>query len=170
MASSLPRRWYQEPYVWLVVAIPFSSVVVGSILLWFALQSQDGLVVDDYYKHGLEINRKLSRDVTARQYNLNSTLTFNTDSGRLHVMLEANPNFNYPESMQLGLYHATRPGFDREVGLNRISDKGYTGILPDIIAGRWYLTIWSGRWRLTGVMSWPAESMSLRFLPVTPES
>lgn len=169
MTGSLSRRWYHEPYVWFVLAIPLSSVLVGAVMLWFALQGEDGLVVDDYYKRGLEINRTLSRDVKARKYGLSSAITFNTAAGNMHAMLDADPHFNYPESIQLGLYHATRSGFDQEVNLNRISDKGYSGMLPDLVAGRWYLAIWSGQWRLTGNMVWPTESASLTFLPANSE-
>lgn len=165
MADSLPRRWYQEPYVWLLLAIPLSAVVVGMIMLWLALHSEHGLVVDDYYKRGLEINRTLQRDIVARQHGLNAIVKFSTDFRNVHVTVHAAPEFDYPQAIQLGLYHATRSGLDRKLSLSRSSDKGYSGNLPDLVPGRWYLTLWSGQWRLTGVVRWPTESVSLTFLP-----
>lgn len=162
--NSLPRRWFQEPYVWLLIAIPFSAVVVGGVMLYFAIGTEDGLVVDDYYKRGLEINRVLARDAVARQYEMGAAIAFDSVSEDLHVMLEALPGFEYPASLRLGSYHATHSGRDQEVILRRISDRGYAGALPELVAGRWYLTLWEGEWRLTGSIVWPAESASLTFI------
>lgn len=134
---------------------------MGAILLWLALKSEDGLVVDDYYKRGLEINRTLKRDIMAQQYSLQSNIRFNAAAETAHILLRAVPQFRYPESIQLGLYHATKSGFDQELTLERISDRGYTGYLPKLVPGRWYITLWHGQWRLTGSVVWPAESAEL---------
>jgi len=52
--------WRQVPIIWMLVAIPPSSVVVGMIMLWFAIDSYDGLVVEDYHKQSKQINRRLA--------------------------------------------------------------------------------------------------------------
>ena len=38
------NEWYQQPMVWLVIAIPLSAVIVGSIMLTLAVTTFDGLV------------------------------------------------------------------------------------------------------------------------------
>ena len=53
------RPWFREPWVWLLIALPASAVLGGMVTIWIAVDSDDGLVVDDYYKRGLEINKKL---------------------------------------------------------------------------------------------------------------
>ena len=164
MASTTSRYWYQEPFVWFLIAIPLSSVLVGMVMLWFAVDTDDGLVVDDYYKQGLAINKKLDRDVVARQYALDSTLRFVHAFDQIHVALNARDKFTYPTEIRLGLYHATRKGFDREMTLTRISDTGYSGPLPELTAGRWYVTLFHDHWRLIGVMVWPTELITLTFL------
>lgn len=166
MASTAARQWYQEPFVWFLITIPLSSVLVGVVVLWFAIDSEDGLVADDYYKRGLAINRTLDRDVVARQYALTSTIRFVRDFDQIHLVLNASKNFSHPSEIRLGLYHATKAGFDREIRLARISDTGYSAILPELIEGRWYITLFHDQWRLTGVTVWPAESAALTFVPV----
>lgn len=153
-----------------MLAIPLSSVVVGGVLLWFSLSSEDGLVVDDYYQHGLEINRVLNRDLMAQRYRLSATITFHTDTKNAHLMLKTDLQFDYPASVRLGISHATRPGLDRQVTLTRVSDKGYIGEWPDLVDGRWYLTLGDSEWRLNGVMLWPVQTTSLEFLPADSDS
>ncbi len=58
-------KWYRLPIMWLVIAIPLAAVIVGSILLTISIQTFDGLVEDDYYKKGKEIDRVLKRDMAA---------------------------------------------------------------------------------------------------------
>ena len=164
MANATTRYWYQEPFVWFLIAIPLSSVLVGMVVLWLAVDTDDGLVVDDYYKQGLAINKTLDRDLVARQYTLDSTLRFVPAFDQIHLMLNAKDTFTYPPEIQLGLYHATKTGFDREITLRRISDTGYAGALPELITGRWYVTLSHDDWRLTGVLLWPTESVNLAFL------
>ena len=55
------RPWRREHCLWLVL---FSGVAAfgGIHMLYLALSSQDGPVLDDYYKRGLEINRASRRD------------------------------------------------------------------------------------------------------------
>jgi hypothetical protein len=92
-----PTVWYRQPLVWLLVLIPSSAVVMGVFLISLAVLSNDGLVVDDYYRHGLEINRQLARDEAAAAYALAATLQLDHYTGKLprlapgryHVHLEA---------------------------------------------------------------------------------
>jgi hypothetical protein len=161
--STTSRNWYQEPLVWMLVAIPLSSVLVGIVMLWLAITNEDGLVVDDYYKRGLEINRTLERDAAATEHALTSELRFATATDQILVTIEAADGFEYPETITLGIYHSVKTGFDKEVVLARISDKAYSGPSPELIPGRWYLDLHTDRWRITGQMTWPVESVYLRF-------
>jgi len=73
-SSSSPRPWFREPWVWLIIALPASAVFGGIITIWIAVESDDGLVQDDYYKYGMEINKTLDRDKAAVQYELVANL------------------------------------------------------------------------------------------------
>ena len=54
--------------VWMIIMIPFSAVVMGGVMLTLAVSSDDGLVTDDYYRKGLQINRTLERDALAASH------------------------------------------------------------------------------------------------------
>ena len=68
--SEHSRNWHKQPMVWMIITIPAISVIVGMLMLMLAIRSDDGLVVDDYYQHGKEINRVLERDQLAAEYGL----------------------------------------------------------------------------------------------------
>ena len=60
MSIKMPTKpWYKEPWPWVLIAIPFSAVIMGVVLITLALESEDGLVVDDYYWKGKQINQVL---------------------------------------------------------------------------------------------------------------
>ena len=69
--SDVPvRNWKREPLVWMLIAIPLAAVIMGVVMLTLAIQSYSGLVVDDYYKKGKQINRVLARDRFAYELGL----------------------------------------------------------------------------------------------------
>ena len=77
MRAELPAEsWKTQPYVWMLILIPFSAVVVGMIMLTLAIKSDTGLVVDDYYKKGKQINQVLARDLAASTMGLSAALNF----------------------------------------------------------------------------------------------
>ena len=74
--SSHPSPWYREPLVWMVVAIPAAAVIAGAVLLVLANATWDGLVADDYYERGMQINRSLARDAEATRLGLEAVISF----------------------------------------------------------------------------------------------
>ncbi len=152
-----PRRpWYREPYVWLVVCIPLSAVVVGMVMLWLSIASYDGLVADDYYKRGLEINRVLDRDRTASRLGLVADL--HADPGATRVLLTArDAGFVMPPSLTLELSYATRAGLDRRVVLAQRAPGEFEGPALPLAKGRWYVEVSAADWRLTGALASPGS-------------
>ena len=140
--------WYKEPYFWLVVLFPAMAVVAGFYTLRLAIVSDDGLVVDDYYKKGLEINRVLDRERAAQRYGLSGDLDVEKAQGLVKVELNAQASFKYPPALHVQFMHATRAGFDREATLERVGKNSYEGKLPDLAPGHWYIQIEADDWRL----------------------
>ena len=129
--------WYREPLVWMLIGIPLSSVIFGIFMLQLAMNSEDSLVVDDYYRRGKEINRVLKRDRAAAAYGLESRLTFDYGAGTVTMRLGSHRQKVSPPEIRVKFLHATRAGYDREITLLRTPDKGYFGLLPrDIVEGR----------------------------------
>ena len=69
------RAWYREPLVWLLISFPLTAVIAGFFTLYLAIISKDGLVVDDYYQRGKEINMSLARDRAAARHGLHASVT-----------------------------------------------------------------------------------------------
>ncbi|MDM8560457.1 FixH family protein [Candidatus Parabeggiatoa sp. HSG14] len=140
--------WYQEPFVWLLILFPASAVIGGIITISLAISSSDGLVVDDYYKQGLEINRVLKRDKAALKHGLQAILTVNAGNQFIHLTLNANDSYKLPKAIMLQFSHSTRSGFDKQVMLKRISDNIYQSIFPSLKEGIFILQIIADDWRL----------------------
>lgn len=156
MAES--KRWYQEPYVWLLISLPLSAVVAGFYTLYLAIVSDDGLVADDYYKRGKEINRVLKRDQVAASLGLSADTRFDFDLGKIVVNLKNRSAFKAPAQLSLRLLHATRAGYDQSLVLQRLPDGKYFGLYQSLVPGRWYVQLETEEWRLSGQLVMPAES------------
>jgi len=149
--------WYQEPFVWLLIFFPASAVVGGMITIYLAISSNDGLVIDDYYKQGLEINRVLKRDQMATTYQLQATLKLNVERHFAHLFLTAIPSYQLPNKINLNFHHHTKAGFDQTILLERIGDNFYQGQLPELITGKWTIELTTGEWRLLKVTQMPSS-------------
>ncbi len=157
MMNSQPtinRPWTQEPLVWMIIAIPFSAVIMGVIMITLAIQSDSGLVVDDYYKNGKEINRVLARDQRAFELGLSAELRL-VSLTQIQIKLNARQAFDLQQSIALELIHTTRPGWDQHLKLTFVDGILNAEIEPLLERGRWNLFLQTSEWRLTGLLQLP---------------
>lgn len=161
------KPWYSEPWPWLLMAGPALVVVASAVTLWLALKSDDGLVVDDYYKQGLGINQMLSRDHAALELGYRATLGWSVASGRMRVTLSGAGDL--PSALRLRIVHPTRPGMDQVVRLARGGAGVYEAAAVAPPAGRWLVTLEdeAGNWRLTGEWRVP-QQMELQLAAKNP--
>ena len=161
--SESSKRWYQEPFVWLLIAFPLAAVIGGFVTLALAIQSDDGVVEDDYYHRGKEINRVLARDRAADAAGLVGTVALDGGEGQLVLSLSARDAQTIPEQIELQFLHATRAGMDRTLLLARGADGTYRAGLPALAPGHWHVQVATPKWRLVGSLNAPAErSAALR--------
>ncbi len=156
MHISDTRHWYKEPWVWLMISLPLSAVIAGMITIYLAVSTSDGLVVDDYYKRGKEINRVLARDALAARYQLRAEISLDLRDNLAQVRLQGELPAQL-HSLTLSLLHPTRDGFDQVLPLQHIGDGLYSGWVDEVGRGRWYLQLETDEWRLLGSMQVPAE-------------
>jgi hypothetical protein len=161
--------WYRVPFVWLLIALPLAAVAGSFATLWLAIRSDDGLVEDDYYRRGKEINRVLARDRAAAGLGLAGKVEFDATRRLLVVRLDAREDMVLPPQVELKMLHATRAGFDRVLLLPRHGGTIYDAPLPELAAGRWNLQLAAQDWRLTGTLSVPGEER-VRLMPALPGS
>ena len=59
------QKWYQNPFVWLIIGGPLLVVVASFITLYLAITHPDP-AIDDYYRKGIEINKTLDAQAQAQ--------------------------------------------------------------------------------------------------------
>lgn len=153
-----PRPWYREPMVWLVIAIPLASVIMGLVLLRIAMVHRDGLVVDDYYWQGKTINRVLARDRRASELGLASRLKLEPERGTATMSVSAEQPVGLPATLELKLLHATRAGRDKVLLMRRTAADIYKAALPPLEPGRWDVQVGTEEWRLVGRLRAPGTT------------
>ena len=157
-----PRPWYQEPWVWAVFSIPFAAVFFGILMVSTALVHRDDLVVDDYYKDGKAINRRLEMIQVARDMNVSALISL--ENG-LTVDIEGVTD----SAVVMHVYHVTSKTKDFDVLLTPYGDGRYTaeGPVPEELRqpGIWqvHLIGQDDRWKLSQRVVTPFDSV--RVLP-----
>jgi hypothetical protein len=147
--------WYKEPWPWILMAGPAIVIVAGFVTAWLAIDSNDGLVADDYYKQGLALNQRLQRDHYASDLGLRADVM--RAGQQVRLLVAADRDAALPGALTLKLSHPTRAGQDQMVTMVSEGQGFYGGKLSSDISGRWYVSIEdpAGRWRLQG--EWRAD-------------
>jgi hypothetical protein len=163
MSASAQTPWYREPWTWGLMAGPAGVIVAGVFTLTLAVRSNDGVVADDYYKQGLEVNQVLSRDHRAQVAGLKGSLELSP--GKVSVTLEGEAPL--PAFVRLSLVHPTRSGSDRTLELRRVAGRSYEAAFDPTDRARRRLVLEdpAGQWRVTGVL---AENGSKAVLSASP--
>jgi hypothetical protein len=157
----MAKPWYREPWPWLLMTGPGVVIIAGFYTLWLAIQSDDGLVADDYYKRGLAINQTLSRAARAGQLALGARVELRADLGSVRVTVTGSEAL--PEKLRLRLVHPTRAVADRLIELNAVAPGNYEGALSAAPAGRRVMMIedMAQTWRLAGEATDTAQTVVL---------
>lgn len=180
-ALTAERPWFKQPFVWMVIGIPLSSVIVGMIMLWLSIVSFDGMVADDYYKRGLQINRVLDRERAALHADLDGTLELQATASRLSLK-SGKAGFQLPDVVQVQMSFATSAGQDEVFNMTRAAGADlYSGPALNLPQGRWYVYVTSkatadesgaddgaGGWRLSGTLTTPGSGV-IRLRPQAPK-
>lgn len=147
--ATASQAWYRHPFVWLLIALPASAVIAGLITFYIAAHTEDGLVIDDYYQRGKEINQDISRDQIAQERKLGAQIFLSDDKRSIRVLL----NQPVKAPMQISLIHPTRSGFDQDAKLTAQGPQLLIATLPKPLElSSWHVELGdtSGEWRLRG--------------------
>jgi hypothetical protein len=159
MAAGESRPWYREPWPWLLIAPPAASVALGAVMWTLAARTNDGLVVDDYYKQGLAINQVLDREARARTLAIRAVVSFNAERTRVRLQLAGGAPL--PDRLTLRLAHPTRAGEDQTIALAAVGAGVFEGGMRPPAPGRWHVLLEDAQatWRLAA--SWRTEAPSI---------
>jgi hypothetical protein len=142
--------WYRHFWLWFIIMLPASVVVAGFVTLYIANRYSDDLVVDEYYKNGLAINRQLEKKQRAHSQGIAAQLSFHDTSVVVSLTGPVND-----ESLHLLLSHPLEADKDFELTLIRSYQGVYQGKLEQVIAPRWHWTLevqQPNGWRLDGAV------------------
>lgn len=155
----LAKPWHREPWPWLLMIMPGVALIGGIATAVIAATSWDGLVIDDYYKQGLGINRVMARRDMAMRMRLNARIQ--ASQGRLLVRL---PGIETGK-IELLLVHPGRSGMDRRITMEREGYDTYAGPMPAVEAVPWRVSLQdiAGKWRLVG--TWNGRSVEFGLAP-----
>lgn len=155
------RPWYKEPYVWMLIGFPTSSVLICTLLITLAVNNKDSLVRDNYYKDGLAINQELQWDRKAVAMDVRLQLTVTGNMAEIKIL---NTRNELPSTLTLKLSHPTLVGKDRDALLQLTHDKIYQGFIEEVEETRFYVQIESleQSWRVRDeIRVHPSHSIDL---------
>lgn len=157
--------WYREPWPWLLMSGPAVVVIAGFATLYLAVTTEDGLVVDDYYKQGLAINVTLSREARARALGVSALVEFSDQYDRVQVRLTGETGRT--QRLRLRLVHPTRAGKDQSLALVPRPDQSQVALIAPLEPGAWQVVIEdeSAGWRLAGMLQPGQNRLELRPRP-----
>ena len=112
----------------MLISFPLAAVVGGFVTLYLAIVSYDGLIVDDYYKRGLEINRVLDRERQAQALGLDLTVVVDQQKDLIELKFDAKKPIEFPLSLTGTLTNNTRPGLDQALVFKQFTHKGLSGV------------------------------------------
>lgn len=166
------KPWYKQLWPWLIISLPASAVIAGLSTLYIAIENQDALVKDNWYKDGKAINQRYEQDRLATSLGLRAEIRVDQIAGDLNLSLSGRSDFQPPEKLFLELFHPTLAPNDQKIILRRIKDFSYHGNLQQTLRGKRHVSITnslagqnsesstlSGHvWRLRGTAFFPLDS------------
>ncbi len=158
--------WYRHRWPWLLISGPLIVAIAGFITVGLAAHHADGLVADDYFKRGKEINADLSRDREAARLGLTAQVVVSQD-GFIRVRLTSKQAYGHVNAT---LAHATQSGRDMNVRLPLLAPDEYGARAPTLSPGKWHviLTGPDQKWRLIGTARISDGAVSLSLSPNLP--
>ncbi len=143
--------WYRQFWPWFLITLPASVVVAAFVTLYIANRHADDLVVDEYYKDGLAINRQLERKQRAQQQGITATVYIDVDS----AVVTTTGTVEAP-ALELRFSHPLEADRDFSTTVEDYGSGIYRGNLPMPVAPRWHWVLERGGsdgWRLDGTLS-----------------
>ena len=158
--SHAGNPWYKQPWLWFVLSVPITSVILSSIMVTVAVVGKDSLVSDNYYKDGMAINQTIEQDKLAMSLGITSVITLNEGIALVSIQSDKMP----PQAfLTLKLLHPTKSSKDVIVKLLPTAN-GFIGDIPPLIEGRRYLDLYAydNSWRIREEVYLPLRKHHLK--------
>jgi len=152
------KPWHKQPYLWFIIFFPAFSVVAGLSLLFFSMQIDDGVVVDDYYKKGKAINLDLTRDKNAQDLGMTGQVIYQPETNIMKIELASKNPMPLNETIDIDIMHATLGRMDINQKFVTTPETHYQIRIPTELAkGGWIIQIGNKQWRIHGRIDVPTN-------------
>ena len=145
--------WYRQFWPWFLFGLPGLAVIAGLSTWWIAAHNADDLLVDEYYKEGLAINRELGKQRRALELGIRAELE--QSNGMFRVKLQGS---ELPPALQLFLSHPFDAERDFKLPLVQIQAGLYQGEYGEALQYKWHWRLEPlavnarDQWRVDGVL------------------
>lgn len=148
--------WYRQFWPWFLISLPLSVVIASIVTINIAIQSNDGLVSDDYYKEGLGIHKDADRTARAKTLGIAGNMSYDAQTGAVGFVLDE-PLAGTVQGLTLEVMHPTRANQDQTIQLTAVGGSRYAGRLEPLSPANWKLELRpaDNAWRIDGRMSLP---------------
>lgn len=152
------KPWYRQFWPWFLISLPLSVVIASIVTINLAIQSDDGLVSDDYYKEGLAIHKNADSAARARSLGIAGDLSYDPDTGAIGVRFDGAPP-DVDGGLSLRATHPTLPNQDQTVPLTPLGEGAFAGRLEPLGPAHWKLELHpeNRSWRIEGRLSLPGS-------------
>lgn len=144
------KVWFRNPWVWLIIALPLSSVIAGITTVIITSANQPEMVVDDYYKKGKAINQELTLYNNFRATGIKMEIRLASD--RLEIKTSEQLS-----ALKVTLVHSTQGKRDLEFVVTPDATGNLGKTLPKNISGRWNVFVepLDGSWKVQQKVAFP---------------
>jgi len=151
------KPWYKQFWPWFVIFFPTVAVVAGTSTIFIAIESDDGLIEDDYYKKGLLINVSKKLDKHADSLGLSGYIRINDKTGEGYILMDKDlPQASESTPLVLILKHATRADLDQSFIITQVKGREINVGNIKLTSGKWNIQLLQeDQWRLTGKIHYP---------------
>lgn len=163
MSPTPPKAWYKQFWPWFLITIPLCSMLLSFNMLRFAFNSEDSMVVDDYYKQGKAINLSLEKLEKARALNIQTELTIAGEQLTLRFTQGQPP---VGTALRLAFYHVTQQYKDQAYDLFKDASGIYRATAEHDLTGKWRVTLQphDAQWKIQQTLSLP-QARAIPFNP-----
>ena len=148
--------WYKQFWPWFLISLPLSVVIASIFTINLAIESDDGLVSDDYYKKGLAIYKDADSAARAKQLGIAGELEYDRETGAVTLSFDRALNADV-SVLDLQLIHPTLPDQDQAIQLTPLDNTRFVGRVQPLGPAHWKLKLRPAdeSWRIEGRLVLP---------------
>ncbi len=145
MDTVVATSWYKQFWPWFLIALPGSVVIASVITIIIANKYNDPVVIDDYYKAGLAINKTLDRKEFAKHHDIRANIYYAHTLLTVTVTANKTAVLDNTDALQLRFIHPTQRNQDITVLLKLAGTSNqqykFIGQLNNIAASHWHIQL-----------------------------